>query len=298
MTSPQPIRFGLIGVDSSHALQFTRLFGEGRSGRVRGGVVTSAWQAPTSPDFPPSRDRNDANAAALAAAGIELLDSPEAVAEACDALLLVSSDVRTRRDQFARIAAFGKPVYVDTRFAAGPEAARDMLRQAEDFGCLVLSGSPKRFTPEFCALPAPEIESIELRGPLVVQPGHAGLAWYGVHLVDLAVALFGPGCALIEPRGTGVRLVWPDGRGATLAGPAEWDPWTRGRARTAIGSTEFAIESNEDMLIGLLESVVTSCRTGEPNISPAEILAICEIVAGGSAAMSRRMPIALADTRR
>ncbi|PVE98631.1 gfo/Idh/MocA family oxidoreductase [Microbacterium sp. TPD7012] len=293
MTSPQPIRFGLIGVDSSHARQFTRLFGDGRSGRVLGGVVTAAWKAPTSADFPPSRDRNDENASALSDAGVPLLDSPEAVAEASDALLLVSSDVRTRREQFARIAPSGKPVYVDTRFAADAQDASEMLQLAADSGCLVLSGSPKRFTPEFLALPAAEIESIELRGPLVVQPGHPGLSWYGVHLVDLAVALFGPGRALVEPRGTGVRLVWPDGRSATLSGPAEWDPWTRGRARTASGEVGFTIESDEDMLTGLLDSVVRSCRSGEPNIDPAEIVAISRIVAAGSETLATRLPLAL-----
>ncbi len=120
---------------------------------------------------------------------------------------------------------------------------------------------------------------------------------HGLHLVDLAVAIFGPGCALIEPRGEGVRLIWPDGRVATLAGPAEWDPWTRGRAQTASGSVEFAIESDEDMLTGLLDSVVQSCRIGEPNIEPAEILSISEIVTAGSAALSSRSPIALTTER-
>jgi predicted dehydrogenase len=295
MTNPQPIRFGLIGVDSSHARQFTRLLGDGRTGRVRGGTVTAAWKAPTSADFPPSRDRNDENASALADAGVPLLDSPEAVAGASDALLLVSSDVRTRREQFARIAPSGKPVYVDTRFAADAQDARHMLQLAADSGCLVLSGSPKRFTPEFLALPTADIEAIELRGPLVVQPGHPGLSWYGVHLVDLAVAIFGPGCVLVEPGSGGVRLVWPDGRSATLGGPAEWDPWTRGLARTATGEVGFTVESDEDMLTGLLESVVRSCRSGAPNIDPAEILAIAEIIAAGSEALATGLPVGLTD---
>lgn len=291
------IRFGLIGVDSSHALQFTRLLGDGRTGRVSGGMVTSAWRGPASADFPPSRDRNEPNAQALADSGVNLLESPEAVADASDALLLVSSDARTRLEQFSRVASFGKPVYVDTRFAADPDDARRMLRRADEAGCLVLSGSPKRFTPEFRVVSATYIDSIELRGPLVVQPGHPGLAWYGVHLVDLAVAIFGSGCALIEPHGNGVRLIWPDGRSATLAGPEEWDPWTRGRAQTPGGSMEFAIESSEGMLAGLLESVVQSCRDGRTNIDPSEILGISEVVAAGSAVLSSRVPLALTAQR-
>lgn len=293
---PQPIRFGLIGVDSSHALQFTRLFGDGRTGRVGGGTVTSAWRGPTSADFPPSRDRNEANAAALVEMGVPILESPEAVAAASDALLLVSSDVRTREEQFAEVAAFGMPIYVDTRFASDVQAARRMLQLGDDMGCLVLSGSPKRFTPELRGLDTSGIESLELEGPLVVQPGHSGLAWYGVHLVDLAVAVFGVGCTRIEPRGSGLGLIWRDGRTATLSGPAEWKPWTRGRARTGAGELEFSIESHEPMLTGVLESVVRSCRSGRPNIDRREIIEICEIVAAGTLALERGIPIDL--TRR
>ncbi|MFS0910560.1 Gfo/Idh/MocA family protein [Microbacterium sp. 179-I 3D2 NHS] len=290
-----PIRFGLIGVDSSHALQFTRLLGDGRSGRVTGGTVTSAWRGPTSTDFPPSRDRNDENARALVERGVALRDSPEAVAADVDALLLVSSDVRTRREQFARLADLGKPVYVDTRFAASTADAAEMLRRAESGGTLVLSGSPKRFTPAFRAMmtDAGAIRSLDLIGPLVVQPGHPGLTWYGVHLVDLAVAAFGPDCARVEPDGGGVRLVWRDGRTATLSGPAEWGAWTRGWVQTASGPEEFAIEANEDMLVGLLESVVRACRNGRPNIPPAEILAITGIVVAGTRVLERGIPLDL-----
>lgn len=286
------VRFGLIGVDSSHALQFTRLFADGR---VPGGSVVAAWQGPTAADFPPSRNRNDANAAALSAAGVDLLDSPAAVAEAADALLLVSSDARTRRAQFTRIVEFGTPVYVDTRFAATPEDAAAMLRLAEESGCLVLSGSPKRFTPAFrAAVSASDgITSAALTGPLVVQPGHPGLSWYGVHLVDLAVAALGPDCVAVEPRSDDLLLTWADGRTATLDGPAEWNPWTRGRLHTPHAVRDFEIEADEDMLTGLLESIVSSCRSGEPNITPADVLAITRIVAAGNEALATGSPVAV-----
>jgi hypothetical protein len=281
----EPLRFGLIGVDSSHALQFTRLLADGR-GRVQGATVISAWKGPTSADFPPSRDRNDSNADALAGLGVELLGSAQEVAEASDALLLVSSDVRTRREQFERIAPFGKPVYVDTRFAANVQDARKMLQTADAHDCLVLSGSPKRFTPQVQGMLSSDVSSIDLSGPIVVQPGHPGLAWYGVHLVDLAVAALGPGCDRVEPGSEGLRLLWDDGRSATISGPTEWNPWTRGRARTSDGDIEFEIEANEGMLVGLLESVISSYHQGTVNIAPGEILEIAAIVQAGSAALA------------
>ena len=290
MTSAQPLRFGLIGVDSSHALQFTRLF---RDGLVADGVVTTAWRGPEAEDFPPGR-RAEAHATELPGLGVQLLDSPEAVAEASDALLVVSADARTRLAQFARVAPFGLPVYPDTRFSAGVEETERMLRIADETGTLVLSGSPKRFTPGF--RPVREtagIERLDLTGALVEQPGHEGLAWYGVHLVDLAVAAFGPGCRLVEPDERGLRLIWDDGRIATIAGPAEWVSWTSGTARRGDARIEFAIEANANMLTGLLDSIVAACRTGLPNITPAEIREISAIVAAGSAALRSGAPVSL-----
>lgn len=289
----EPIRFGLVGVDSSHALQFTRLFGDGRSGRVRGGTVTAAWRGPASADLPPSRDRNDANAAALEALGVPLSASLEQVAERSDAVLLVSADARTRRAQFERLAPFGKPVYVDTRFATSARDAVEMLALADERGCLVLSGSPKRFTPEFRSLRAqcPSVDALDLRGPLVEQPGHPGLAWYGVHLVDLAVAMLGTVCVRVEPVDGGVRLLWADGRAARLAGPAEWSPWTTGIARTPSGVRRFEIEAEEEMLVGVLEAIVRSCRSSRPNIAYDEIVAICAITETGTRAMHLGRPL-------
>jgi len=206
--------------------------------------------------------------------------------------LLVSADARTRLDQFTRLARFGLPVYVDTRFSAGVDQTQQMLLLAERTGTLVLSGSPKRFTPEFRAVrEATGVERIDLNGPLVEQPGHAGLAWYGVHLVDLAVATFGPGCRRIEPTRRGLRLIWADGRVANIAGPAEWEAWTSGTAHARDTSIEFAIEANENMLVGLLSGVVDACRTGVPNITPAEIREISAIVATGSRVLLGREPL-------
>ncbi|MRG60251.1 gfo/Idh/MocA family oxidoreductase [Agromyces sp. CFH 90414] len=289
MTDAAPVRFGLIGVDSSHSVQFTTMLGDGRTGRVAGGTVVAAWKAPTVEDFPPSRDRNDWLAAELEALGMPLLDSPGAVAEASDALLIVASDVRTHPAHLRRLTRFGKPVFVDTRFAPTRREAVEMLEQATGDGCLVLAGSPKRFTPEFRAAlgAAGGVERIDLDGPLPEQPHHPFLAWYGVHLVDLAVAAFGPGCETVEATGDRVTATWNDGRVATLRGDAEWTPITRGVIGTAAGEEAFEIEASAEMLAGLLESLISSCRTDTSNVPAAEILATVAIVE--AAARSREL---------
>ncbi|MFJ5957022.1 Gfo/Idh/MocA family protein [Paenarthrobacter sp. NPDC092416] len=308
MTSVAPIRFGLIGVDSPHAPSFTRLFGNGFDGVVPGGTVTHAWKGESASDFPLSRDRIESFADEVAGLGVSLCDTPEAVAEACDALLIVSSDARTHPPYFKRVARFGKPIYVDTRFAPTLAEARSMLAAAAAAGSLVLAGSPKRFTPEFsAALQDGPATRVSLTGPLPTQPGHPGLAWYGVHLVDLAVAALGSvglssakvavDAGRHSEGSTSVTVTWGDGREATLAGDAEWNPFTRGRIETIEGAAEFSIEAGPPMLVGLLEEIVGACRNGKPNVPLPEILSIVAIVEAANRSLETGHPIPLSPNQ-
>lgn len=300
MTPVSPIRFGLIGVDSPHAPSFTRLFDNGFDGVVPSGTVTHAWKGESASDFPLSRDRIDGFADEVSGLGVTLCDSPEEVAEACDALLIVSSDARTHPRYFERVVRFGRPVYVDTRFAPTLAEARTMLAQAQASGTLVLAGSPKRFTPEFqAALTGGPYHSVSLDGPLPTQPGHPGLAWYGVHLVDLAVAALGAGpeTVTVDADGPGsgsgsttVTVSWGDGREAHLGGAADWHPFTTGRIDAG---SEFSIEAREAMLVGLLECIVTSCRTGTPNVPLREILSIVAVVEAANKSLNAGLPVTI-----
>ena len=168
-----PIRFGLIGVDSTHSVAFTKLLGDGRTGAVQGGTIAAAWQGPTTADFPPSRDRNDELAAQVAQLGVPFLETPEEVARTVDALLVVASDARTHPGYLEQLCRFGKPIYIDTRFALTSAEAATMLEQAEEAGCLVLAGSPKRFAAEYLDAvqhAGARIERIELEGGLPEEP--------------------------------------------------------------------------------------------------------------------------------
>ncbi|WUW19450.1 hypothetical protein OG521_01100 [Streptomyces sp. NBC_01463] len=290
-----PVRFGLIGLDSPHAPSFTRLFGDGISGEVAGGTVVSAWKGRAAADFPLSRDRIEGFADEVAGLGVELRVTPEEVAEACDALLVVAADARTHPDHFTRVARFGKPVYVDTRFALSTADARSMLAAAHRHGCLPLAGSPKRFTPAFrSALASFEPRRIDLTGPLPTQPGHPVLDWYGVHLVDLAVAALGPGCASVDARrGRRTTLTWPDGRVATLGGDAEWSPFTHARIGDGREERDLTIEAGPPMLTGLLTSLVSACRTGTPNVPEAEVFDIVAIIEAARRSREADAPVAV-----
>ncbi|WP_327632872.1 gfo/Idh/MocA family oxidoreductase [Kribbella sp. NBC_00482] len=279
-----PVRFGLVGTDSPHAVSFTKLFADGT---VAGGQVVAAWSGEPRDDFPLS-SRGVANARTLAELGVALLDTPEQVAEQADVILIVEADARTHAGLFHRVAPAGKPVYVDTRFAMTSDEARSMLETA---GTLVLAGSPKRFTPEFQrCLRAEPVLTADLTGPLPTQPGHPGLSWYGVHLVDLAVAALGPGCERVQLHDDVLTLTWPDGRQARLSGPAEWEPVTRGRLHSATGEQSFELVAGEPMLAGLLTALVAAAHDHHPTVPAPEILDIVAIIEAGNRCLAGAGP--------
>lgn len=281
----KPVRFALIGVDSPHAPSFIRLFGDGsNAAAVPGGTIVAAWKGESAADFPPSRDRIDDFARQVVELGVPLVDTLAEAAGAADALLIVTSDARKHAALFLELAPFGKPIYVDTRFATRRADAEAMLAAAREHGALALAGSPKRFTPEFGAALERKgaVSRIELFGSLPTQPGHPGLQWYGVHLVDLAVAALGAGFVLLSRDDETFVLHWRDGRTATLGGPAAWQELTTGVVTTAGGERSFSITANEDMLVGLLAAIVAAVRSGTPTVPYAEILDIVAAVEAGS----------------
>ena len=73
--------------------------------------------------------------------GVTIVDSPEAVAQGCDAILHTSLDGRTHPGQFARIAAFGKPVFMDKPFAVSTADAKAIFATAYKHNVKLCSSS-------------------------------------------------------------------------------------------------------------------------------------------------------------
>ena len=299
-----PIRFGLIGVDSPHAPSFTSLFGDGIDGAVPGGTVTHAWKGEAAADFPLSFERIDGFEQQVIDLGVSMCASPEEVAQVCDALLIVASDTRTHRAYFDRVVGFGKPIYVDTRFATTLDDARSMLAAAQASGALVLAGSPKRFTPEFASAVAAGPAERSFTHRSVADPARDTPAWPGTASTWWIWPLQrwaptpiwpGPSSSRVEMRPAGA-LASPsgvDGRVTDLGGEDQWSAFTAGVLERADGNAEFSIEAGPPMLVGLLEGLVASCLGGTPNVPPADILGIVAIVQAANQSLDTGRPVSL-----
>lgn len=144
--APGALSIGMIGLDTSHAVAFTRLLHDAdHPHHVPGGRVVCAWPG-GSPDFELSISRVERFTREMAEEfGVRIVETPEQVAERCDAVMLEAADGRAHLELFRRIAPYGKPVFVDKPLAAGVRDAEEILRLAERYGVPIMSCSALRF---------------------------------------------------------------------------------------------------------------------------------------------------------
>ncbi len=227
MTPPGDLKLGIIGLDTSHVLVFSDIFNNPASKlALKGARVTVAWPG-GSPDIHSSISRIPGYTAELRDKfGVTIVDSPEAVAEACDAILLTSLDGRTHPGQFARIAKFGRPVFMDKPFAVSTADAKAIFATAKQHNVKLFSSSSLRFSEALVKVVTPEtrptVKGADFCGAAAHEPTNPGLYWYGIHAVEMLFTTMGRGCQSVRCVSNKDYDVangsWADGRLGTVRG--------------------------------------------------------------------------------
>ncbi|MFD0712042.1 Gfo/Idh/MocA family protein [Paenibacillus sp. GCM10027626] len=221
------IKIGMIGLDTSHAISFTKLLNDpANEQHIAGGKVTVAYPG-GSPDFALSIDRVAGYTRDMQEQfGVKIADTPEAVAAECDAILLESCDARVHLEQFRRIAPYGKPVFIDKPLALRGEEAVEIGRIAAEHKVPIMSSSSLRYSRTVKAAIAGEARATvlgaDVQGPINIEPTQSYYFWYGIHLADTLFAIMGKGCKEVTAVSTeGHDVVtgkWSDGRIGTMRG--------------------------------------------------------------------------------
>jgi predicted dehydrogenase len=226
------VRVGLIGLDMSHAVEFTRRMNDpGHPEHVPGGRVVVGWPG-GSADFELSRSRVEKFTAEVRDRfGAAIVESPEAVADAVDLVLVTAADGRAHRGLFERIVQSKKPTFIEKPLANSLDDARSIVSVAAEANTPLMSCSTARFgVPLHDALKADlgPVIGCDVFGPMPEEPTQPGLFWYGVHSIEVINVIMGRGCReVIAYRNDDTDLVtavWNDGRVATFRGlrKGEW----------------------------------------------------------------------------
>lgn len=227
MSANDSLRLGLIGLDTSHVEMFAATFNDPTNPHfIPGARITTAFPG-GSVDFPLSIDRMPRYTEKLRTIhGIDMVESPDAVAERVDAVLLTSVDGRVHLRQFGEIAPRRRPTFVDKPLATTSAEAKAIAALAREHGVPMFSASSLRFAAELQAElrreGAAPVIGADFAGPMAMQSTQPGYFWYGVHTVEMVFATLGGGCESVRAFSTAHHEVivgrWRDGRMGVVRG--------------------------------------------------------------------------------
>ena len=226
-TKPNALRLGMIGLDTSHAPAFAKLFNDPKNAADYSGMRLVAAFPGGSPDIESSRSRVEGYANDLKGLGVEIVGSVEELVGKVDAVLLESVDGRPHLAQALPVIRAGKPLFIDKPLAGtlADAIAIDML--AKKYKARWFSSSSLRFSPSIYTWRTDEARRKSIRGaaawsPCSLEKSHPDLFWYGVHGVEILFTAMGEGCeqvTRVSTPGTDLAVgVWEGGRVGTFRG--------------------------------------------------------------------------------
>lgn len=268
--SAQPVRFGIIGTDTSHATAFANIFHDAsRPDHVPGGRIVAAFKG-GSADIPSSAERVEGYAAELREKhAVKIVDRIADLCPLVDALLLESVDGRTHLSQLREAVACRKPVFIDKPFAASWSDALEMQRIARDAKVPWFSTSSLRYSEFVLQMQGKAERGAISWGPGPLEEHHElDLGWYAVHPIEVLFTIMGTGCEKVSrvsgPHGEVITGYWRDGR----VGVVRTLLPSGGYGAVAFGNKDV-IQSPANPSFSyapMLRAVVELARTGKPQV--------------------------------
>ncbi|MCH2124006.1 MAG: Gfo/Idh/MocA family oxidoreductase [Pirellulaceae bacterium] len=274
-TTANQIRVGIIGLDTSHAIAFTKILNEENAPADVANCRVVAAYPKGSPDIESSVSRVPQYTQDIQAMGVEIVDSIDALLTKVDAVLLETNDGRPHLDQIIPCFQAGKRVFIDKPIAGSLVDAVAIFAASAEYGVPTFSASSLRYgtkTLEARSGSLGTIEYCQTQSPATIESTHPDLFWYGIHGVESLFTVMGAGCLSAIRRTTEDNKIEVVGK------------WTNNRTgvfREGSGYSGTAKGSNGEGPVGaydgyrpLVVEIVKFFRTGTVPIDPEETLEI------------------------
>jgi len=276
----KPLRAGIIGLDTSHVEQFSKILNAPTPKPELAGVRIVAAYPAGSPDVESSRSRLAGFTKKLRDTyKVKMVDSVDALLKEVDVVFLESVDGRPHLEQVRPVLKAHKPVFVDKPVAGSLADAIAIFELAKETNTPCFSSSSIRFTSGTDELrnnaKVGEILGCDVYGPCSLEEHHPDLFWYGIHGVEKLFTIMGTGCESVSRTQTKdtelVVGVWPGGKIGTFRGMR--------KGRYGYGGTVFGTKGNvssggDGGYEPMLAEIVKFFKTGKPPVSARETLEI------------------------
>jgi len=212
-------RIGIIGLDGSHAVAYTKVLNDPAASPEYGGFRVVAAYPNGSHDIQSSVSRVPGYTEDMKKLGIEIVNSIEELLGKVDAVFMVTNDGRRHLEQALIVFRAGKRMFIDKPMAASLKDGMDIFAAAKYYNVPVYSCSNARFSNINEAVKNGKIGKVigaDVYGPSPIEKTHPTLFWYGIHGVEALCTLMGTGCKSVVRvfnDDTDISVgIWPDNR--------------------------------------------------------------------------------------
>lgn len=272
----EPLRVGVIGLDTSHSIAFTKMLNVADAADHVPGARVVVASPRGSADIPSSVSRVPEYTEAIKGLGVEIVDSVEALVPRVDAVLLESNDGRVHLEQALPVLKAGKRLFIDKPIAGSLADTIAIFRLAEHYKVPVFTSSALRFAAGTVAVRGGSLGGVvgcDTYSPCEIEKTHPDLFWYGVHGCEALYTVMGTGCESVArvhaDDADVVTGIWSGGRIGTFRGLRKA---AGGFGGTAFGPKGIAPVGAFDGYRPLVVEIVKFLETGVPPVEPAETI--------------------------
>jgi predicted dehydrogenase len=270
------LRIGMIGLDTSHCLAFSKLLNNADDpNHVPGGRVVLVYPK-GSPDIESSVSRVPKYTEQIQELGVTVIDDLDEMISQVDVVLLETNDGRPHLEQVAPVLKAGKRVFIDKPVAGSLSDCVAIFELAKHYDTPVFTSSSMRYTKTLQAVrngSIGEVTGCDAYSPCSLESTHPDLFWYGIHGCEALFTVMGPGCESVVRTQTKdydqVTGIWNDGRIGTFRGIRAG---SRGYGGTAFGTKATVPLGGHEGYRPLLVEVMKFFQTGNPPVAAAETI--------------------------
>lgn len=216
------IRIGIIGAENSHTVGYGKIFNIEK--KFPGMEVTSVW------------GETEAFAKrAVEKGGIpNMVKDPEEMLGKIDALIVDHRHARYHLDAATPFVKAGIPTFIDKPFCYRVKKGRDFLRMAREVGTPVTSfssvaQSDATFDIREQVIKMEDIQQIVSFGPVDIHSKYGGLFFYGVHIIQPLMIIFGEDIEKVRitnnGKNAGAAISYRNGMLASLVFSNQYYGW-------------------------------------------------------------------------
>ncbi|KAA0991192.1 Gfo/Idh/MocA family protein [Dyadobacter aurulentus] len=268
-------RVGIIGLDTSHSIAFTKVLNAAQPDPVFEGYKVTAAYPYGSKDIESSAKRIPGYIEEVKKLGVEIVDSIKDLLSKTDVILLETNDGRLHLPQALEVFKSGKKMFIDKPVAASLSDTLAIYEASKKYKVPIFSASSLRYIKGIEAIDKAKVLGADTFSPAVFEKTHPDFYWYGVHGVETLYTVMGKGCKSVTrvhtPDTDIVVGIWEDGRTGTFRG-------TR-TGKHDYGGTVFTQDGNK--VLGpyggyepLLKDIIKYFQTGEVPVTPEETIEI------------------------